>query len=179
MERKNVMLIMASVALTWLAVGCGQHESDQASTGTTASVAAVTDQAVTLPASPAVARAESSAQAQPRGVTSADSLPPDVVASVADTMVVPGQVIEITAEGSDDVSQVTLVDGLGESYSFAFDSTARVWHVFYRVPVKLAAERLGLSVTARNNTDHWRRVWIFLRSQAEDSDAEPDSVPGS
>jgi hypothetical protein len=54
-----------------------------------------------------------------------------------------------------------------------------VWRVSYRVPLRPKQERLGLSVTAQNDLNRWRRVWIFLHVQQPKTEATAtvDSLP--
>jgi hypothetical protein len=95
-------------------------------------------------------------------VASADSLPPEVAVEVMDHTVEPGEAIEITALGSPDVRDVVMSDGMGHSTAFVYDLPAKAWKAYYRVPMKHSGERLGLSVTAKNDGNRWRRVWLFL-----------------
>jgi len=77
-------------------------------------------------------------------------------------------VVEITALGSEDVTEVALSDGLGKRQPFTFDSTAKSWHTYYRVPMKIRGDRFGLAVTAKNGANRWRRVWTFLEVRADE-----------
>jgi hypothetical protein len=90
-------------------------------------------------------------------------------------------VIEITAQGSDDVSQIGLSDGLGRMQLFTHDPASSVWHVLYRVPVGTTKDRLALSVTALNDVNRWRRVWVFVnvRQTASSSAVETDGCGGA
>jgi len=90
------------------------------------------------------------------------TLPPEIVASSPDSLVVPGSIVEITAEGSPDVTEVILSDGRGQSRPFVFDAAANVWRASYRVPLRSTTERVALSATATNGGSRWKRVWIFL-----------------
>jgi len=98
---------------------------------------------------------------------SVDSLPPDVAASASDEKVFTGTSVEITAKGSPDVVGVVLGDGNGGRAPFAYDASADLWRVGYRVPVSPKSDRLALSVTARNASGRWRRVWVFLNAEKE------------
>jgi hypothetical protein len=101
-----------------------------------------------------------------------DSLPPDVDASIAESQVTPGTIIEVRAKGSPDVEEVLLSDGRGKPQRFVYDPTADLWRASYRVPVRITGERLELAVTARNEIGRWRRVWVFgvvEREAAKDS----------
>jgi hypothetical protein len=106
---------------------------------------------------------------------SPDVVPPDVSASAADTLVSRGGIVEVTAQGSPDVEEVVLWDGIGKKQPLAYDMQAKVWRAFYRVPVSAQIQRVALSVTARNAAHKWRRVWIFLSLETEHVSAEPDS----
>ena len=103
---------------------------------------------------------------------SADSLAPDVAASVEDTLVYAGTKVEITAEGSPDVASMTLTDGLGRKSPFGYDEQANRWRVLYRVPVRNPSDRIAVSVTARTESNRWRRVWVFLHVQREVNEAQ-------
>ena len=103
--------------------------------------------------------------------TSADSMPPEVSASVRDSSVVPGMVVEITAQGTPDVAKMVLSDGIGRRQTFAYDSTSKVWRTFYRVPIRTRTERVGLSVTASTSSNRWRRVWVFMNMEPAGGEA--------
>ncbi|MGH7731278.1 MAG: hypothetical protein ACRENJ_08520, partial [Candidatus Eiseniibacteriota bacterium] len=113
-------------------------------------------------ATPAAGEGQAAAGPERTVAVSSDSLPPDVDASIADSVATPGTIIEITAKGSPDVEEVLLSDGLGRPQRFAYDASVDLWRASYRVPVKAPSERLGLSVTARSNIGRWRRVWVFV-----------------
>ena len=51
-----------------------------------------------------------------------------------------------------------LWDGIHDRQAFAYDSTNSLWRATYRVPLKPSFERVGLSVTAQNESNRWRRV---------------------
>jgi hypothetical protein len=57
---------------------------------------------------------------------------------------------------------MALSDGIGKPEPFYHDASANLWRVSYRVPLRPKQDRLGLSVTAENDLNRWRRVWIFL-----------------
>jgi hypothetical protein len=90
------------------------------------------------------------------------SVPPDVIPSVSDTLVTAGQAVEVVVEATPDVTEMALSDGFGDAIPMVRDSTGLTWRVNYRVPLRPRSERLGLSVTARNQDHRWRRVWLFL-----------------
>lgn len=169
-----VGLIAGAFAIGLIAGGCGEK-----STGQMAGTSGSTPTALSEPgAVTAVVASQTPGAPQPEGdyVASADSLPPEVEASVPDTLVTPGAAIEITAQASADAMEVTLWDGLGKRQPFAYDEPGKVWRTFYRVPLK-SADRLGLSVTARNSSSHWRRVWVFLSVERGVNEPQPVAIP--
>src|SRR5437667_442559 len=111
--------------------------------------------------------------------THPDSMPPDLAVSVGDTLVTPGETVELTARGTPDVVEVTLWDGVHERLAFARDAEGNTWRVQYRVPLRLKSERLGLSVTAKNEAGRWRRVWLFLKLRDGASETRADSTSSS
>jgi hypothetical protein len=157
-------LSIAVFTLTFIALGCGNHEVAQtATTGSGGDAIAAEAPSGKI----VVASVSDTAQHVVEGgeKLSASSLPPDVDAAAADSLVVPGSVVEISAIASPDVVDMGLSDGLGKEQPFAYDSTMKVWRVFYRVPIRTTRERIGLSVTATNDGNRWRRVWVFLDVQ--------------
>ena len=155
-----VGLIVAAVSIGLIAGSCGEQQANVASDRATSAAA---DPSATLAT---VASQTPSPPQHGVEVTSADSLPPEVAASVVDTLVVPGAAVEIAAETSIDATELTLWDGIGKRQPFVYDEQGKQWRAFYRVPLK-SAERVGLSVTAKNDAHRWRRVWVFLRLQRE------------
>ena len=91
------------------------------------------------------------------------TVPPDAVVAVSDTFVTAGQPIEVKVEGTPDVTEMALSDGHGDALPMVKDSSSNVWRVNYRVPLRPRSDRLGLSVTAQNDSHRWRRVWVFLQ----------------
>ena len=91
------------------------------------------------------------------------SVPPDAVVAVSDTFVTAGQPIEVMVQGTSDVTEMALADGRGDALPMVRDSTSDTWRVNYRVPLRPKTDRLGLSVTAKNGSNRWRRVWVFLQ----------------
>lgn len=90
------------------------------------------------------------------------SIAPDIVVEVPGTSVMPGEVVEFTVYGTPDVNELVLWDGLNDRQAFAYDGSSGTWRVQYRVPLKPPTDRLGVSVTARNGDDRWRRRWVFF-----------------
>jgi len=136
---------------------CGQEHADQQASVTPPvaqenTVASLNGSAVQGP----VAQPASGAPEALRPVA------PDVSASASDTFVGAGQAIEVHAEGTPDVVEMALSDGRGDALPMVRDSTGNVWRVNYRVPLHPKSDRIGLAVTAKNETHQWRRVWVFL-----------------
>jgi hypothetical protein len=152
----------ALVAIGVIAAGCGQERRDAVGQAEPAG-----DVVVAQPASAGQAAAPATSPAGGSGWDaearlSADALPPDVAAVVADPNVQRGQVVELFAFGSEDVTDIVLGDDRGEKQPFSYDPSAKRWHTLYRVPLKSKGEKLALSVTARTESQRWRRVWLFL-----------------
>ena len=171
----SVVLVVAAILALLPVLGCGGHKSERTVIGSTESQGAPAEPySAAVPASTAGMQAQNPSEAVP-----ADSLPPDVTASAADSVAYPGKTVEIAARASADVVEVVLWDGMGRKQSFAYDTTAGLWRASYRVPLGISRDRLGLSVTAQNGRDLRDRVWIFLRIQreapAEPEGAQPDS----
>ena len=160
-------ITMAAIAAAMLVVGCGQQKIEQASASSSSEGTAVVAQA-SAPVLPA-ATGESSPPAESLDTSVAEMPSPEVAASVSDTLVTPGGVVEITAEASEDAVELQLQDDLGRKQPFAYDGERKLWRTTYRVPMRLDSERLALSVTARNDAHRWRRVWVFLGVKHEGS----------
>ena len=169
-------IVAAGIAL---GTGCGAgHDQRTASAPATTQ----TDAAPAVAQAPATGAAPASVSQGPAAspwvghvVALGDSLPPDVAVTVEDTLVHPGEVVEITARGSEDVSQVGLSDAVGRVQLFTRDPVSNDWRVLYRVPLRTSKDRIPLSVTALNDVNRWRRVWVFLHVRAEESPAAADS----
>ena len=154
----------AVLALLGSLASCGGQHSRLASdqpTGSAVNASSPIGGPVT--AMPAMVTPQSSNSPGSRVISLGDSLPPEVAVSVQDSLVRAGQVVELVAvEGSDDVSQMGLSDGLGRMQLFTRDPASNLWHVLYRVPLNTKKEKLALSVTAMNDVKRWRRVWVFV-----------------
>jgi hypothetical protein len=162
------MIVMASATLAFLALGCSEHK-EQAQVATDAGpVPAVQEIPQTVVASTGGNTPEAGLMTQGDATALGDSLPPDVTAFAPDSLVVPGGVVEITAQASADVTAMTLTDRLGQKHPFTYDSEAKAWRVYYRVPIQTNTEQLGLSITATNGANRWKRVWVFLKTQGEE-----------
>jgi hypothetical protein len=170
----------AAVAVVCLAVGCAKQDDEQVSAGAGAGQTVLVAQAAMPVAAARSASQTEAARMEGEGIAaaSADSLPPDVAVTVADTLVYPGGSVEITAAASSDVVGVMLWDGVGRKQPFVYDEETDTWKVFYRVPMKASTDRVALSVTARNAPQRWRRVWLFLNVQHEAPGVQPDSSAG-
>jgi hypothetical protein len=160
---------MALAAMASMAViGCGGSESGSVSQGSSSSsggdVAAVP--AVGPAVTPPVAVASTSDQGTVPVKVLRDSLPPEVSGYATEDPVVRGSVVEVYAEGSPDVTGVTLWDGLGKRQAMTFDPGANLWRTYYRVPLKTSSDRIALSVTATTHAQRWRRVWVFLKLES-------------
>jgi hypothetical protein len=175
--RTATMTTIVSVLASLSLAGCGngQHNVTESGTGSGA-----------VEPFTAVAQAADASQV-PQGripeSVPADSLPPDVVARASEGVATPGGTVEVAAQASPDVVEVFLWDGIGRKQSFAYDSTANLWRARYRVPLRIAADRIGLSVTAKNGLDLRSRVWVFVRierpASEETQEKQPESEPAS
>ena len=192
---KRVMLagtlFLTAAAMAFLAIGCGEQKSKTAvqraeANGVTSGVmVATTEKIPAIAASTqgtategAAANSESTAtpQADPSATeTLADALPPDVAATVSEAIATPGGVVEILAEGSPDVTAVTLTDAVGKKYPFTYQPATDRWRVLYPVPIRTKTEQLGLSVTAANGSNRWKRIWVFVDIGQGACAAEADS----
>jgi hypothetical protein len=153
-------------------LGCGSGSGTQA-----ASVARIEPPAQAV-ATPAVALKPAVVpETTQRESTDPGSMPPEVDVAVVDTLVAPGQAVELVAHGTPDVDRIALKDGNGDTLPFVKDADGKAWRVTYRMPLKPRYERAGLSVTAHTEAHRWRRVWVFVHVQG--ADAVPEEVPGS
>ncbi len=173
-----VSALLGAVALGIM--GCGQNAADRAPVASKAQTEVGSTSPPAVAAVPAAQEAPASGTLMSGG-GAAEGLPPEIAVSLADTLVVPGQPVEIEVEGTPDVSQIALSDGRGDPMPFVRDSTGNAWRVGYRVPLRPREDRLGLSVTARNESNRWRRVWIFLHVQRPGAEQkmEGDSLGGT
>src|SRR5262245_44623721 len=138
-------LLVAAVLVGFIVGGCGEQSSQVASSGP--QVERPAEGAAVVAMNPGPAGGKSVEEGA--DVPSADSLPPEVLASVTDTLVVPGAAVEITAQTSADAVDLLLSDGRGKPQPFVYDGAGKVWRSYYRVPLR-SDDRLGLSVTAKN-----------------------------
>jgi len=162
----GAVVLAAFVAAGMMVAGCGSHdERAQAPEVAPSQGAEGSTVVAALPGRPLPSATSWAGHASSLG----DSLPPEVAVSVEDTLVDAGDVIEITARGSDDVSQMGLSDAIGRVQLFTQNTTDGTWHVLYRVPLGGSKERIGLSVTAMNDVNRWRRVWVFLKIRSPET----------
>lgn len=187
------LAVAGSFLMLLVALGCGNEKQKVSATNsdtrgktpvavsaaTTASSVGSTSSTITggvMQTEEGAASLETAGQAPP--AEQDISLPPEVVVNAPDSLVVPGSIVQVTAEGSSDVTEVTLSDGRGQSRPFVFDATANVWRASYRVPLRSTTERLGLSITATNRGSRWKRVWIFLQVLPKQTMAKAENGEG-
>ncbi len=170
-------LTLCAAAL--LVSGCGQSSSPSDHTAAVATSPPSTEAVPATNLGTPVAASSETPQlgARLRKLGSPESVAPDLAVAVPDTTVSPGEVVKFTVHGTEDVNQVVLSDGLNDPQAFALDTTTNVWRVQYRVPLRPRQERIGVSVTARNESSHWRRVWVFLHVQAVGPQIRSDEEP--
>lgn len=176
------LLALLPIAALTAMVGCGGDGA----------VNSTNTQAQTADNTPGVIRASEAELAQavsmpenaiePGGAVIEGALPPDISVSVADSLVLPGEAVEITVLGTPDVTEMVLWDGLNDRQALTKSTDSNAWHVTYRVPLRPSAERLGLSVTAKNDAERWRRRWVFLQvgngTESPEAKPEPDAAKG-
>jgi hypothetical protein len=171
----RITLAIAALSVIAIVAGCGGDGADNRASATVPSPAASTSTGGGTVAATNAALVTPAATSGGRVITLGDSLPPDVNATVEDSLAAPGEVVAITAQGSDDVSQIGLSDGLGRMQLFTRDPASNAWQVLYRVPLRTKRDRLALSVTALNDVNRWRRVWVFVNVQ-QAAEADSDEV---
>ena len=150
--------LVAVVAVAFLTMGCGKQEKQKLASETGTVEAGVSEQPMATTASLVDVTPRAERNEIPMA---ADSLPPDVVASASALVADKGQVVEITAQGSMDITQVILSDGLQKT-PLVYDMDAKAWRGVYRVPLRTKADRVGLAVTATNGRGQYQRVWVFI-----------------
>jgi hypothetical protein len=162
-------LFVAAIAAGLVLSGCGASRDSGTKTEASAQVEGqetVTQaQVASVTGTPTPTQPGLSAE----DMASRESLPPDLEVTVADTLVSPGEVVDFTVEGTDDVSQIALSDGRDEPLPFVRDQGTNLWRVQYRVPLRPKHDRLAVSVTAMTELARWRRVWVFLHVEKGDS----------
>jgi hypothetical protein len=164
---------MALVATIGLAEGCA-HDRTRVSSETSTSSSSV--QQATVASAEGMTVGASSPYAPSEVATGGErSVPPDLEAAVSDTFVTAGQPIEVVVQGTSDITEMALADGRGDPIPMVRDSSDDTWRVDYRVPLKPKQNRLGLSVTAKNEHGKWARRWVFLT--VDDGKQQVESVP--
>jgi len=166
-----ILALAAPVAVGLILSGCGGSGGTSATSSNQGAVAQAAENASAE--TPANATSGSGSEPTRAAATdstkqlSIDALPPDIVVGPVDSVVTRGQAVEITVEGTPDVTEMSLSDGLNDTQAFYFDSNEKLWKAVYRVPLRPKSERVGLSVTARTDANRWRRVWVFLQVRNE------------
>ena len=167
---------LAALAAALLLSNCGGSKSDGSAARNESSTSPASAES-TLPASssgdaaasvPAVVTGDASASnagtsSTPAATIAGETLPPEIAIAEMDTLVTPGQPVSFTVYGTPDVTEIALWDGVGDRQPLVHDANGDVWRVDYRVPLRPKQERLGFSLTAKNGSNRWRRVWVFLR----------------
>ena len=174
----NARITLAGItAVAFLAMGCGQKREGQAvsSVTTTQGPAALASQEQATPTETgtqieAVPRVESQTQGTVDAAI-AESLPPEIDATISEEPVAPGTVIEISAVGSSDVTEMVVQDSRGKTYPMTRIDDTAAWRTYYRLPIKVT-DRVALSVTARNGVNQWKRVWVFPKVVREEASAD-------
>ena len=168
---------IALVATVTMLESCGQQSNSTKAASYPRETVAAPEQNVVVSSDGAQGGGGTS-MAQPAGLSDElKSVPPDVVVAVSDTFVTAGQPIEVKVEGTPDVTEMALSDGHGDALPMVKDSSGNVWRVNYRVPLRPGTDRLGLSVTAKNESNRWRRVWLFLQIEDGKQQAQAET-PG-
>ena len=184
----GILALAVAIPIAFLALGCGkQNETtttsatpepgvDQAGGNNTGQIVVASTGGLTG-ANEGAAGTDATPGQTADQVGILDAVHPDVVASAPDSVLTPGSVVEITAEGSPDVSDLTLTDRLGKKTAFTYDTARAIWRVSYRVPLRSREDLIGLSVTATNRAGLSKRVWIFLKfreaTNVESVEVEP------
>jgi hypothetical protein len=170
--------LLALVAMCMLLEGCGHGHSTASSTGTTSN--AIEPATAVVASNTRVVSGEGLEPVPQAGTLVEDpgTVPPDVVAAVSDTFVTAGQAIEVTVEGTPDITEMAVSDGRGDAIPMVRDDASQLWRVGYRVPLRPGSERFGLAVTAKNASNRWRRVWVFLNVGDGQENIEQSSPAG-
>ena len=155
--------IVALVATVTLLESCGSNNSSIKPASSTQQSTVAPQQNVVASTDGLQGTVSSSLPPQIESSDELKSVPPDAVVAVSDTFVTAGQPIEVVVQGTPDVTEMALADGRGDALPMVRDSSSDVWRVNYRVPLRPKTDRLGLSVTAKNESNRWRRVWVFLQ----------------
>lgn len=172
-------VLLTAIAAALLISSCGGSRTESASVATESSTAPVNESSM-VPAVAVSSPAAAVPASMPGPLTTSpgEGLPPEIAIGEMATVVAPGEPISFTVYGTPDVTEMSLWDGINDRQPFLHDASGDVWRVDYRVPLRPKQERIGLSVTAKNELGRWRRVWVFLQiaSTAQVAEAQPDSV---
>jgi len=178
----RIMLVGFAV-VAFMAVGCGQKREGQVTSGiaetSPSGPVALAGHTAREQATPAETgtRLESAGTGvgAPDGgldAAAAESLPPEIDATVSEEPVGPGSVIEISAVASSDVTEMIVTDARGKTYPMTRIDETGAWRVFYRMPMKIVGDGVALSVTGRNGVNQWKRVWVFPKVVREEANAD-------
>ena len=175
------MMLVGITAVAFLAVGCGQKREGEVTSGVAATPGPVAlaghtvpEQATPVETGTRLESVEPAPTLTEGGVdaAAAESLPPEIDATISEEPVAPGSVIEISAVGSSDVTEMVLRDARGKTYPMARIDETGAWRAFYRIPMKVGRDGVALSVTARNGVNQWTRVWVFPKVMREEATAD-------
>jgi hypothetical protein len=155
---------LALAAFGIVASGCGSQEQRSASVGAgEAGVVTVPAYETSGEANTVHAVVSGATEIGPAAQPGDGTMPPDIIVTASNTIVAPGEVIDIVVQATPDVTEMSLWDGLNDRQALAYDSDAKAWRVSYRVPLKLPWERTGLAITAKNDGQRWCRSWVFIQ----------------
>lgn len=173
------IMVVGFTVLAFMAMGCNQKKEGQVTSGITETPAAgpvalaAQEQATTTETGSRIESAQPAGeQAAALDAAIAESLPPEIDATVSEEPVAPGSVIEISAVGSSDVTEMVVTDARGKTYPMTRIEETGAWRVFYRIPIKVPGDRVALSVTGRNGVNQWQRVWVFPKVVREEATAD-------
>ena len=187
----GILAVAVAVPIAFLALGCGKQNETAATNATQEPMVgetqpanhAGTGQIMVASAGGITGTTESTVGTEGEraadGNTLLDAVQPDVVASAPDSILTPGGVVEITAEGSPDVSDIVLTDRLGKKTAFTYDTARSLWRASYRVPLRSREDLIGLSVTATNPAGLSKRVWIFLKFREATNVESVETMPAN
>ena len=176
----RIMLVGFTV-LAFMAMGCGQKREGQVTSGVVetpgtgqVALAGQTQEQATPTETGTNIESAGTAITTDGALDAAvsESLPPEIDATVSEEPVLPGSVIEISAVGSSDVTEMIVTDARGKTYPMTRIEETGAWRVFYRIPMKVAGDRVALSVTAKNGVNQWQRVWVFPNVVREGATAD-------
>lgn len=185
LERGGEVLAMsfAVAAATLLLSSCSGEKKSGSSVAQVSRPAAVENVVPAVATTPA-APVQNAALSQGSTANGLDGiLPPEIAIAEMDTLVTPGQPVRVTVYGTPDVTEISMFDGVNDRQALVHDTEHDTWSVDYRVPLRSKSDRIGLSLTAKNGANRWRRVWVFLKVGSPSSvtttahvEAAPDSI---